>query len=381
MDRMRLTDRQLNRSTLGRQLLLKRAPVGVVDGLRRIMALQAQEPASPYLALWSRLSSFDPADLDAAFATGTIVKASLMRITLHAVLAEDYPRFHEAMRTILRASRLHDARFTAGDLTADETDALIEHLLMALVRPHSGAEVESVLAEHHGRAVPQSWWALRTYAPLHRAPTGGPWSFGPRQAFIAAPPIVEPPSRAVSVAWLVERYLAAFGPATVPDIAQFTLLRRATINDAIGELGDRLEQRDGPGRAPYLDLAGSSLPDEDAPAPPRLLPMWDSILMAYADRSRVIPEPYRRTVIRTNGDTLPTLLVDGLVAGVWRPVEGGIEATAFHALSDEAWAGLASEAEALIAFLADRDPLVYRRYARWWTALPAAEVRVLPAGS
>lgn len=378
MDRMHLTDRQLNRATLERQLLLERAPLGVIDGVSRIVAIQAQEPASPYLALWNRLADFDPADLDTAFSQGTVVKASLMRITLHAVLAEDYPRFHEAMRTIFRASRVHDGRFTAGDLTADETDALIEHLLMALVRPHSGAEVEAVLAEHHGQAVPQSWWALRTYAPLHRAPTGGPWSFGPKQAFIAAPSVAAPPSRDGSVAWLVQRFLAAFGPATVPDIAQFTLLRRATINDAIRELGDGIEQWDGPGRAPYLDLAGSSLPDEDAPAPPRLLPMWDSILMAYADRSRVIPEPYRRTVIRTNGDTLPTLLVDGHVAGVWRAVEGGIEATAFHALSDEAWAGLASEAGALIAFLADRDPLVYRRYARWWTKIVGAEVRVLP---
>jgi hypothetical protein len=71
--------------------------------------------------------------------------------------------------------------------------------------------------------------------------------------------------------------------------------------------------------------------------------------------------------------------VDGYVAGVWRPVEGGIEATAFHRLSDEAWSGLSAEATALVAFLAERQPTVYRRYAHWWTRLPSAEVRVLPA--
>jgi Winged helix DNA-binding domain len=84
-------------------------------------------------------------------------------------------------------------------------------------------------------------------------------------------------------------------------------------------------------------------------------------------------------VTRQNGDVLPTLLVDGYVAGVWRPAEGGIEATAFHPLADEAWAGLAAEARALAAFLADRDPAVYRRYGHWWDRLPNAEVRLLPA--
>jgi hypothetical protein len=107
--------------------------------------------------------------------------------------------------------------------------------------------------------------------------------------------------------------------------------------------------------------------------------MWDSVLLAYSDRSRVIPPDYRRSVIRSNGDVLPTLLVDGYVAGVWRPVKGGIEATAFHQLSDDTWTDLAAEAAALVAFLADRDPTVYRRYARWWTTLPSADVRVLPS--
>jgi hypothetical protein len=106
--------------------------------------------------------------------------------------------------------------------------------------------------------------------------------------------------------------------------------------------------------------------------------MWDSVLLAYADRSRVIPPDYRRLFIHQNGDVLPTLLVDGYVAGVWRPAEGGIEATAFHRLSKEAWRGLEEEASALIAFLADRDPTVYRRYAHWWAKLPSAEVRLLP---
>jgi hypothetical protein len=76
---------------------------------------------------------------------------------------------------------------------------------------------------------------------------------------------------------------------------------------------------------------------------------------------------------------LPTLLVDGYVAVVWHPVEGGVEAVAFQELPDEAWQGLAGEARALTAFLAEREPGAYRRYNHWWAKLPNTEVRMLPA--
>ena len=150
------------------------------------------------------------------------------------------------------------------------------------------------------------------------------------------------------------------------------------VRDALHALTGELERLEGPDGVELFDAPGARLPDEDTPAPPRLMAMWDSVLLAYTDRGRVIPPDYRKLVSWINGDVLPTLLVDGHVAGVWRPVDGGIEATAFHRLSDEAWGGLATEARALLAFLADRDPSVYRRYAHWWTKLPSAETRVLP---
>ncbi len=111
---MRLTARRLNRATLARQLLLRREPLEVAEAVRRVVALQAQEAASPYLALWNRLAPFDPARLDAAFAGHEVIKATLMRITLHAVTAADYPPFHRAMAESLRASRLSDRRIPAN---------------------------------------------------------------------------------------------------------------------------------------------------------------------------------------------------------------------------------------------------------------------------
>jgi hypothetical protein len=375
---MRLTASRLNRATLGRQLLLRREPLGAAEGVRRVVALQAQEPVSPYIALWNRLDGFDPAELDAAFAGYRVVKATLLRITLHAVHAEDHPAFHAAMEPSLRAARLHDRRYTGSGLTVADADALLPQLLEYAGTPRTRDELEELLAARLGDHKPRMWWALRTFAPLLHVPTGGPWSFGPRSSFVAAPVRHGAEPRAASVRRLARRYLEGFGPASAADLAQFTLLTRAVAREALRGMAGELEVLAGPDGSELYDLPGAPLPAEDTPAPPRLLPMWDSVLLAYADRGRVLPADHRRLVARSNGDVLPTLLVDGYVAGVWRPVPDGIEATAFRRLPGRAWEGLAAEAAALLALLADRDPAVYRRHARWWSGLPAAEVRVLP---
>jgi hypothetical protein len=141
-----------------------------------------------------------------------------------------------------------------------------------------------------------------------------------RRGFAAASPGA--PGRVRAAAGLA--YLDAFDPASATDVAQFSVLTRAVARDALAGLAAELERLKGPDGSELFDVPGAPLPDEDTPAPPGLLPMWDSSLLAYADRARVIPPDYRRLVART---------------------------------------GLAAEAAALAAFLADREPAVYRRYA------------------
>jgi hypothetical protein len=330
------------------------------------------------VALWNRVAGFDPAELDAALRDQSILKASLMRVTLHAVHAGDHPPFHDAMVGTLRAARLFDRRFTASGLTTADADALVPELIAFASQPRTNAEFEARLRDTLGDLPkPGPWWALRTFAPLVHAPTGGPWSFGPRPSYVAAPVKPRAGEPGASLGWLIRRYLEGFGPATVRDVAQFTLIRVPVIREALASLGGEVIERAGPEGARLFDVPDAPLPAEDTPAPPRLMAMWDSTLLAYADRSRIIPSDYRRLVIRQNGDVLPTLLVDGFVAGVWRPTPDGIEATAFHALSRADWNALEGEARALRTFLADRDPAVYRRYGHWWKTLPSAEVRLL----
>lgn len=166
-------------------MLLERQPA---DAVRRVVAVQAQDPAAPYVALWNRVADFRPDDLAAAFNSHTVVKAPLMRVTLHAVAIEDYPAFHEAMLPILRAARLNDRRFRSTGMSIPDADALVPRLVEFTAVPRTKSDIEHMLEDHLGVAPERGlWWALRTYAPLIHTPTGAPWSFGTQPSYLAAP--------------------------------------------------------------------------------------------------------------------------------------------------------------------------------------------------
>ena len=91
----------LNRATLARQLLLRRERLPAVEAIERVLGLQAQLARPPYMALWSRLVDFDREDLNQALHARTVVRATLMRCTLHMVSARDYQRYRSTLRPVL----------------------------------------------------------------------------------------------------------------------------------------------------------------------------------------------------------------------------------------------------------------------------------------
>lgn len=376
---MRLTAAQLNRATLDRQLLLRRHDLDPVAALRRVLALQGQEPAAPFVALWARVADFEPSTLARAYADGRVARATLMRVTLHVVATDDHPVLHAAMHPRLRASRVNDRRFREAGLAPEEADEAVATALAATAEPVTADRVTAALAAARGEEPHERlWWAVRTYAPILRAPTRGPWCFdGPIHYVAADGAGASPGPRPPALRHLVERYLRAFGPATVADVAQFTLLTRSSVREAVADLGEEVVRHEGPDGAELLDVAGATVPGGDEPAPPRLLGMWDSTLFAYHDRARVLPAEHRADVIRRNGDTLPAVLVDGHVRGVWRQVPDGIEVTPFVPYDDATWDGLAEEATGLHAMLVARDAATFGRHRRWWDRLPDRGRRVI----
>jgi hypothetical protein len=303
-----LTLRELNRALLARQLLLERRKLGVQQAVEKLGAIQAQWPQSPYIALWTRLTGFRKEQLTSALEQHEVVKATLFRITLHMTSARDYPYY---AAVVLRAARESTPRANAEQL--EKVARRVRAAAMKATLTHE--QLEAMAADAMGGFR----WRTRTLTPLVHMPPGGTWSHYGRVQLRAMEAVlgVEVPSREDGAERLVRRYLAAFGPATQQDLLRFAGVRVGDVRAGL----ERLELRrfeDERGRV-LLDVPGGPLPDGDAPAPVRFLPKWDSSILAYAppERTRILPEKFRPTVIAKNGDVAPTVLIDGFVAATW----------------------------------------------------------------
>lgn len=365
---------QLNRATLARQGLLEPISAGSVAAtVARLGSLQAQHPDWPPFALGTRLHpDHDGADLLDARRRRRVVRASLMRMTVHVVAADDF----WPMSTLTLGYR-HD-QFRAM-YKIDPYDSLLGRRLtkaqgavLAAMRdkPLAIAEIDAILRAELGPRVEipphRSLWRWFSGAvPLVLVPFDGE-GYGRARYLPAADWLGAPGDSADdadrAAAHVAERYLAAFGPASVDDYAAYVGRGRRLprLRRGIEALGDRLAHfRDESGRE-LLDLADAPRPAADTPAPPRLLARWDSLLLAYATRhrTRVLPEAHRSTVITNNADVLPTFLVDGMVAGTWLPRRdrGGnpqVELRPFGRLRTADRTALEAEAERLLPALRD----------------------------
>jgi hypothetical protein len=338
-----LTLRELNRALLERQLLLRRRKLGVQEAVERLCALQAQYSLSPYIALWSRVLGFRREHLTRALEQREVVKSTLFRITLHMTSARDYPYFAAAF--------LPAAREMTPRVTTELLEELSRRVYAVAQTPVTHEQIEELAAEEMGGR-----WRTRTLAPLVHIPPSGTWRFWGRPELVRMQTWlgVDLPPRAEGAKRVVERYLAAFGPATQQDLLRFAGVR-------VGDLRPGLEQlelrsfRDERGRE-LVDLPGQPLPDADTPAPIRFLPKWDSSLLAYAppERMRILPEKLRGVVIRRNGDVLPTVLVDGFVAATWNvDSKKDLEIEPLRRLTKVERGEIDDEGERLVAFMRD----------------------------
>src|SRR5436309_4464557 len=301
-----LTLRELTRVLLERQLLLERKRLTVPRAIERLCALQAQYAPSPYLALWSRLTGFRKEQLTNALEERTAVKSTLFRVTLHITSARDYPYF--------AAAWLPAAREMTPRVTVERMAELSRKVHAAAQKQITHEQLEAIAAEEMGGR-----WRTRTLAHLQHVPPAGTWGFHGRPELLVLKTWlgVDLPTREEGAKHLVRSYLASFGPATQQDLLRFAGVRAGDLRPGIERLELR-RFRDERGRE-LLDLPSRPLPDGDTPAPVRFLPKWDSSLLAYAppERTRILPEKFRTTVIAKNGDVAPTVLVDGFVAATW----------------------------------------------------------------
>ncbi len=336
-----LTLRELNRSTLARQLLLERKRLSPTAVIERLVGMQAQWPPAPYIGVWTRTTSFRRETLERELANGTVVKAAVMRQTLHLVTPRDYGLLRAAMseqnfpwETSVAKRVAPSLRALAGNGAVVTADALA-----LLEREHGLTGIEARRA----------WRAGRVRAHVLHHPETALWHGRPAGRFLAIEePEAHDPTEAR--AEILRRYLAAFGPASRRDMVQWSMMHVPVLQRALDRLEPLRRFRDESGRE-LLDVPRAPLPDAETPAPVRFLPKWDNVLLAFADRKRVLPEEYRKTVIRMNGDVAQTFLVDGFVAGVWRDENGRVALEPFAPLPRSVERELQEEAGRLEAFL------------------------------
>jgi hypothetical protein len=361
----RLSPRALNRAALHRQLLLDRAPVSALDAVGRLAGLQAQAPLAPYVGLWTRVAGFRHEELKELITERAVLRAHLMRNTVHLVDATDYVRFRPLYQPVL-------ARHLAGNFGKNLIGIDLAELAAAaadllgqtpLTRVELGARLAPRWPDHDPASLA---YAASHLLPLVQVPPRGLWgepnhraAFFLASAWLAgrAPSASPGPTRApepipmpqsTMLEQLMLRYLAAYGPASVADAQAWSGLSR--LREVTERLGNRLRAFTGPDGAELLDLPDAPRPDPDVPAPPRFLPEYDNLLLSYAERSRVIPHRRPVPLPPGHGATAGTLLVDGLWQADWKISQGVLEIEPFTPLGQADTDAVAAEGERLLGF-------------------------------
>jgi hypothetical protein len=356
---------ELNRATLARQMLLKRETLAVPVAIERLCGLQAQLASAPYVGLWTRLCDFGRDDLARLIEDRVVIKATLMRATLHLFTAEDYLRFRTTLQAVMAGAATAIAKRRDEDFDVDKVLKAARHFIGE--KPRTFAEISHMVAKlMPDHDVGAMRYAVRTHLPLVQVPITGGWSYSNSPEFALAESwIGRPISPEDNLRELVFRYLAAFGPASVTDMQTWLGLK---VKDTFEKLKPDLQRYRDEGRRELFDLPDLSLPAVDIPAPVRFLPEYDNLLLSHHNRTRVIADEHRSRVYLPGLRVAGTFLVDGFVRGTWKIEKTKKAATLaiepFDKLNKPDRVALSEEAERLIRFLQAKAQSFEVRFAK-----------------
>ena len=317
--------------------------------------MQAQNPASPYYGLWSRLDGFRTEDLGRLITERAAVRLPLMRTTLHLVTARDCRALAPLFAPMLARHLYTGSPFGRRLQGLDPADLVAAGRELMDERPRSNAQLAKAFAERWpGIDASSMAWAVHYLAPLVQVPPRGVWGATHQATWAFADSWLGGPlGPGIPPDELVLRYLAAFGPATVKDMQNWSRLTK--LREVTDRLGPRLRKfRDEHG-AHLFDVPDAPLPDPDTPSPPRFLPDYDNVVLGHADRRRVIANDARDT-LSTGPFLFGSVLVDGFGAGTWKieraAATAWLRVETLRRLPRRAAAAVTEEGMALLRFAA-----------------------------
>lgn len=351
-----LSDRALNRALLARQSLLERSDTPVVDVIGHLVGMQGQAPLAPYVGLWSRLAGFAPADLAVPLEGRELVRATLMRGTVHLVTAADALKLRPlAEPAITRGFRGgFSGRLTAGQ----EAEVLSLGAELLAEAPLTRAELRARFGERWpDRDADAMAYAVSYLLPTVQPTPRGVWGRkGRAELTLLTTWLGRSLEEHPSIDEVVLRYLRAFGPASVADAQTWSGL--TGLREVFDRLAPSLRRFESEHGQPLYDLPDAPRPDADTPAPVRFLPEYDNALFSHHDRRRIV-DPGRRIPLPPGmGAQMGTFLVDGRFAGTWRLGSGALRVAPFVTLTGSAAAELTREGQSLLALVGPPDGTV-----------------------
>jgi Winged helix DNA-binding domain len=314
--------------------------------------MQAQAPNLPYVGLWARLTGFRHEELSRLIETRKAVRISLMRNTIHLVTARDAFALKPLFMPFGERGFIHGSPWGRGMKEEDLSAIRSVGAELMSEKPRTVADLAKKLGQRFpGRDSLAMAYGVRYMVPLVFATPRGIWQAGgPVSLTTFDAWLGRPPGPAIAPEDLVTRYLAAFGPATPADM-------RAWSGLAMRPVFERLRPKlrvfsDDRGRE-LFDLGRAPRPSPYRDAPVRLIPDYDNILLAHADRTRIMPAGRHLGMFSSNGVMQGAVLVDGFVRALWVPRKSTLEVSPFlQPFTKSERAAVEAESHQLMTFLA-----------------------------
>jgi hypothetical protein len=290
--------------------------------------IQAQVLSAAQMALHTRIPGLSATQINQAlWHDRTLVKVWSMRGTLHLLPAAELPFYVAA----LRPYRLKQEQRWMTQYGVDEhaIEAMADAIVQALGDGHlTRRELSQAILPKLEKSAPpigallvHGWGGLGKYVCLQGNLCLGP-NQGQEATFVRRDRWLadwQDIAGEEAESWLLRRYLAAYGPATVQDFAFWAGIR---VSDA-RQIWERLDSE-----LHTVAVAGASaaILERDLPelcesdpkvAEARLLPNFDVYLLAHRSKSHLVSESFYKRVYRAAGWVSPVVLVNGGVAGIW----------------------------------------------------------------